>query len=93
MFWSFFGACVLYLNLFFFILFIFYFDYLTKLTLTILIYFQPIEKGKLKRVHYVSNLSTALKFLESKKVSSLIIQSYKFSFSDQLNDLFFASYK
>ncbi|KAH3846241.1 hypothetical protein DPMN_088540, partial [Dreissena polymorpha] len=27
-----------------------------------------MERGKLKRVHYVSNLSTALKFLESKKI-------------------------
>ena len=28
-----------------------------------------MEKGKLKRVHYVSNLSTALSFLEQKKVA------------------------
>ena len=28
-----------------------------------------MERGKLKRVHYVSNLSTALKFLESKRVN------------------------
>lgn len=27
-----------------------------------------MERGKLKRVHHVSNISTALKFLEMKKV-------------------------
>lgn len=28
-----------------------------------------MERGKLKRVHHVSNISTALKFLEMKKVN------------------------
>ncbi|XP_033734091.1 spectrin beta chain, erythrocytic-like isoform X2 [Pecten maximus] len=28
----------------------------------------PMERGRLKRVHHVSNLSTALKFLETKKI-------------------------
>lgn len=35
-----------------------------------------MERGKLKRVHYVSNLSTALKFLESKKVTLLLFCLY-----------------
>lgn len=36
--------------------------------------FQPCEQGKkLKRIHWVANIGTALKFLEGRKVGALLM--------------------